>query len=74
MREVDAIVVAPGSTLQMRPGQGAHLMLIGLREPLREGATFPMTLEFERGGKAEVSVVVQQPREGGAAASSGHKH
>ena len=74
MRQVDAIVVAAGSTLQMRPGQGAHLMLIGLREPLREGTSFPMTLEFERGGKTEVTVVVQQPRRSDAGASHPAKH
>lgn len=76
MREVDAIVLAPGSTLQMRPGQGVHLMLVDLREPLREGASFPMTLEFERGGKVEVKVVVQQPRPSDAAGShpKAHKH
>ena len=74
MREVDAIVLAPRSTLLMRPGQGVHLMLIGLREPLREGATFPLTLEFERGGTAEVKVVVQQPRATDAAPSHTHRH
>ena len=74
MRQVDAIVIAPRSTLQMRPGQGAHLMLVGLREPLREGATFPMTLEFERGGKIEVTVAVQQRRRTDAAASHSATH
>jgi len=74
MREVDAIVIAPRATLQMRPGQGAHLMLIGLREPLREGASFPLTLEFERGGKTEVKVVVQQPKRSDAAAPHAHTH
>ena len=74
MREVDAIVLAPRSTLQMRPGQGVHLMLVDLREPLREGATFPMTLEFERGGKAEVKVVVQQPRSTDAVGSHPKAH
>ncbi len=74
MREVDAIVIAPKSSLQMRPGQGSHLMLIGLREPLREGATFAMTLEFERAGKTEVKVVVQQPKRRDAAAPHGATH
>jgi copper(I)-binding protein len=74
MREVDAIVIGPKSTLQMRPGQGSHLMLIGLREPLREGASFPMTLEFERGGKTEVKVVVHLPKGSDAAASQGSSH
>ena len=41
-------------------------MLIGLKEPLKEGATFPMTLQFERAGTVEVNVVVQVPRARGA--------
>jgi periplasmic copper chaperone A len=62
MREVDAIPLAPKESISMRPGQGFHLMLIGLREPLKEGATFAMTLTFEHAGKVEVKVVVQTPR------------
>ena len=62
MREVDAIPLAPKESIKMRPGQGFHLMLIGLREPLKEGASFPMTLIFERAGKVEIKVVVQTPR------------
>jgi len=73
MREVDAIPLGPGSTVTMRPGQGVHLMLVGLRAPLREGATFPMTLTFERGGSIEVEVVVQSPR-GRDGAASPHPH
>ena len=71
MREVDAIALAPKASIRMRPGMGFHLMLIGLRQPLKEGATFPMTLTFERAGKAEVKVVVQSPR---ADAPSRHAH
>lgn len=73
MREIDAIVVEPKASLKMRPGAGLHLMLVGLKEPLKEGATFPMTLEFERGGKVEVKVVVQTPKPRDAA-SAAHMH
>lgn len=73
MREIEAIPVAPKETIKMRPGQGFHLMLIGLREPLKEGATFPMTLSFERAGKVEVKVVVQTPRAASAPAGM-HMH
>jgi copper(I)-binding protein len=73
MREIDGIALAPKATVAMRPGQGIHLMLVGLREPLREGATFPMTLEFERGGKVEVKVVVQVPKPRDDAAHA-HQH
>ena len=73
MREIDGVALAPKAKVQMKPGAGLHLMLIGLREPLKEDATFPMTLEFERAGKVEVKVIVGQPRPGGAAAE-GHMH
>ncbi|HEY4957277.1 MAG TPA: copper chaperone PCu(A)C [Caldimonas sp.] len=67
MREIDGIALAPKTKVQMRPGMGMHLMLIGVKEPLKEGATFPMTLQFERAGTVEVKVVVQTPRARGAA-------
>jgi len=56
----------------MRPGSGMHLMLIGLKEPLKDGARFPMTLDFERAGKVEVTVIVEGDSSGGGAA--GHMH
>jgi hypothetical protein len=67
MREVDGIALAPHAKIRMRPGSGLHLMLVGLKEPLKDGARFPMTLEFERAGKVEVTVVVQSDVPGGAA-------
>jgi len=73
MREIDGLALAPKAKVQMKPGAGLHLMLIGLSEPLKEDATFPMTLEFERAGKVEVKVIVGQPKPGGAAAE-GHMH
>jgi len=72
MREVDGIALAPKAKVQMKPGSGLHLMLVGLKEPLKEDASFPMTLEFERAGKVEVKVIVGQPKPGGAA--EGHMH
>jgi len=73
MREVDGIALAPKARVQMKAGSGLHLMLVGLKEPLKEDASFPMTLEFERAGKVEVKVIVGQPKPGGAAAE-GHMH
>jgi len=72
MRETGAIVLAPKALIKMRPGMGTHLMLIDLKQPLKEGDTFPMTMEFERGGKVEVKVVVQVPKPRPGAAE--HKH
>jgi copper(I)-binding protein len=70
MREVEGVPIGPKETVTMRPGQGFHLMLMQLKAPLKAGDTFPLTLEFEKGGKVEVRVDVQQPRDPAAA----HKH
>lgn len=59
MRGVSNIELKPATRLEMKPGQGYHLMLMGLQQPLKAGDTFPMTLVFEKAGKTEVSVVVQ---------------
>ena len=64
MRELDAIALPPGTTVELKPGQGYHLMLMDLRKPLAQGESFAMTLEFERAGKVEVKVAVQEQKPG----------
>jgi copper(I)-binding protein len=73
MREIDGIALAPNAKVQMQPGSGMHMMLVGLKAPLKEGTSFPMTLQFERAGTVEVTVVVQGPRAENAA-SGAHTH
>lgn len=58
MRPVEAIPVAPGQTVELRPG-GFHVMLIGLKEPLVQGARVPLTLRFERAGEVQVELAVE---------------
>src|SRR5690606_27219693 len=66
MRELDGGLKLPSkAVIKLRPGMGDHLMLMGLKKPLVEGDTFPMTLEFERAGKVEVKVTVQVPKDQG---------
>lgn len=72
MREVDGIALAPKAKILMKPGAGLHLMLIGLKAPLKAGTTFPMTLEFEHAGRVDVTVNVQAPKAG--AADEMHMH
>lgn len=67
MRAVDAIPVPSGKKVELKPG-GLHIMFIGLKAPLGEGDTFPMTLRFEKAG--EVTVTVKVEAVGGA--KSGH--
>jgi copper(I)-binding protein len=59
MRHVAAIEVSPGEPTVLQPG-GLHIMLIGLASPLAEGATFPLTLTFEKAGTIEVDVWVEK--------------
>lgn len=73
LREVVDIPLTPGVPVKMRPGGGWHIMLFGLKHPLVEGSSFPMTLEFERGGKTEVKVVVQVPKARSGDAAE-HRH
>ncbi len=57
MRPLAALAVAPGGTATLEPG-GNHMMLMGLHEPLKQGDSFPLTLEFEKAGTVEVQVIV----------------
>lgn len=52
MSPVGSMAVPAGGALSLAPG-GAHLMLIGVGEPLRTGATVRLTLTFARAGRVE---------------------
>ena len=67
MRPVSAIDVKPGGQTMLKPG-GLHLMLIGLKQPLKVGESFPLTLTFEKAGTLDVTVSVEK-----AAAMGGMK-
>ena len=60
MRPVAAIPVEPGKPTELKPG-GYHVMLMGLKNPLKEGDSFPMTLKFEKAGTIQVTVKVEKP-------------
>ena len=59
MREVAKVELKPSAKIVMKPGDGYHMMLIGLKQPLKAGEKFPMTLTFEKSGKLEISVTVE---------------
>ncbi len=65
MRPVEKIEVVPGTPTMLKPG-GYHVMLIGLKAPLKQDETFPLTLTFENAGAVTVTVTV-----GGVGAMSG---
>jgi copper(I)-binding protein len=55
---VDAVDVPAGGTVALAP-HGAHIMLVGLKAPLKAGQTFPLTLTFEKSGTVTVEVTVE---------------
>src|SRR5713101_7398595 len=57
MREMQTVEVAPGARVTFSPG-GLHIMVVGLKQPLKEGQTFPLSLTFEKAGKVDVTVPV----------------
>ena len=59
MRPLDkGLAIEPGKTVKLAPG-GYHLMLQGLKGPLKQGDKVPVTLEFEKAGKVKLSLDVQ---------------
>lgn len=72
MRQVDAIELPAGRTVELKPG-GYHLMLMGLKAPLKAGDQFPLTLKFEKAGEVAVTVKVEEPKPQPNAAA-GHAH
>ena len=58
MRELDGpLEIKPGETVTLAPG-GMHLMMMGLKAPLKQGERVPLTLVFEKAGKIDVDIVV----------------
>jgi copper(I)-binding protein len=58
MRELESpLEIKPGETVTLAPG-GLHLMMMGLKEPLKQGERVPLTLVFEKAGKIDVELVV----------------
>ena len=58
MRQVQAIELPAGKTVELKPG-GLHIMLVGLKAPLKAGNHFPMKLTFAKAGELTVDVMVQ---------------
>ena len=74
MKEVPAIDLPAGEAVVFARGepQGYHLMLLGLKQPLKEGDRFPLWLTFKHAGEVKVEVYVQTPKT--AAQAEEHKH
>ncbi len=72
MRELaDGLKLEAGKKVTLAPG-GYHLMLTGLKQPLKPGETFPLTLNFAAEPAVTVTVTVTAP--GASAAPMDHMH
>jgi copper(I)-binding protein len=59
MRPLDkGLTIEPGQTVKLAPG-GYHMMMFDLKAPLKQGDKVPVSLEFEKAGKVNLSLDVQ---------------
>ena len=58
MRPVPGIALDTGKSVTLAPG-GYHVMLMGLKAPLKAGETFPLTLTFEHAAALTVTISVE---------------
>jgi len=58
MGGLDSVDVASGAPTLFEPS-GRHVMLMGLKRPLKEGEVFPLTLTFANAGQVQTSVRVR---------------
>jgi copper(I)-binding protein len=57
MRPVDRVDLSAGGDVTFKPG-GYHVMLMGLKSPLKKGTQIPLTLTFKKAGKITLKVPV----------------
>lgn len=59
MRPLTGLDLPAGQPVSLKPG-AVHIMLTGLKQPLHAGDSFPLTLDFAKAGKRQVSVPVEK--------------
>jgi periplasmic copper chaperone A len=74
MRALPRIELPAGKTVKLAPG-GMHVMLVGLKQPLKAGDKIPVTLSLQASGMSPTTLKLEIPvRAADAAAESAHKH
>ena len=58
MEGLSSVDIGSGAPTSFEPG-GRHVMLLGLKRPLKEGDAFPLVLTFANAGKVEAKVQVR---------------
>jgi periplasmic copper chaperone A len=57
MMDMSGLDIPAGGSVEMKPG-GIHIMLMGLKAPLKKGDTLKLTLSFEHAGNVEVEAKI----------------
>lgn len=74
MRELEkGLAIEPGKSVTLAPG-GYHVMFMGLKHPLKAGEKLPVTLEFAKAGKVDVTFDVRSVGAKAAEHDHGHGH
>lgn len=73
MMRVDQFILPVNKTVPLQAG-GNHIMLVGLKEPLKEGEQVALTLEFARSSAVTLSLEVQAEEDGGPGTKSMDDH
>ncbi len=68
MRPTGPLTLEPGKMVDLQPGE-LHVMLLGLKQPLKPGEHFPLTLTFEKAGAMTLEATVTK-----SPAPAGHMH
>ena len=58
MRPVAGLAIRAGAPTVFKPG-GLHLMLFGLKAPLKKGGKVPLVFHFQRAGKIRVMATIR---------------
>jgi hypothetical protein len=72
MRRIAALEISPGEPTVLKPG-GLHIMLMGLKAPLKEGMVFPLALTFEKAGTLSIRVRTRKITSMGPGDHGGHE-
>jgi periplasmic copper chaperone A len=67
MRPTGPLTLEAGEMITLRPGS-LHVMLLDLKEPLKAGDHFPLTLTFEKAGAMTLEATVSKSQ------PAGHMH
>lgn len=62
MEMLDQLEIPAGATIDVLPGH-MHIMLMGLKAPLKIGDHVPLELEFKRSGKVSADAIVEKIEE-----------